>query len=110
MKDQWNKFKDSKWIAPVFFAIVFGIAGLIAYMIVFQVHLGLLIVFIVAIWLIAKVVVAILRWLIWKNFQKRFQKFCSTFLCWAFLFFAGGRAAAEKSGASTLLFVKTHFL
>ena len=33
-------------------------------MIVFQVHLGLLIVFIVAIWLIAKVVVAILRWLI----------------------------------------------
>jgi uncharacterized membrane protein len=64
MKERWNKFKDSKWIAPVFFAIVFGIAGLIAYMIVFQVHLGLLIVFIVAIWLIAKVVVAILRWLI----------------------------------------------
>lgn len=64
MKERWNKFKDSKWIAPVFFAIVFGIAGIIAYMIVFQVHLGLLILFIVAIWLVSKVLVALLRWFI----------------------------------------------
>lgn len=89
MKDQWNKFKDSKWIAPVFFAIVFGIAGLIAYMIVFQVHLGLLIVFIVAIWLIAKVVVAILRWLIWKIFRKYFKNFAQHFCVELFYFLPG---------------------
>lgn len=64
MKERWNKFKDSKLIAPVFFAIVFGIAGIIAYMIVFQVHLGLLILFIVAIWLVSKVLVALQRWFI----------------------------------------------
>jgi hypothetical protein len=55
---------------------------------------------------------------LWQSYDGSSEKFSekiskillNIFVLSFFIFYRGGRAAAEKSGASTLLFVKTHFL
>lgn len=56
MREQWDKFKESKWIVPIFFAMILALGGLIAYLILYKLHLGLALMAIVVVWLVVKLI------------------------------------------------------